>query len=143
MVSLISECADRLDGYIEKLANRNESIECRELTAKYTTDVIGTCAFGIDMNALSDDNSEFRKMGREIFVPRWYKSLKNLIREVTPWFYHILGYILPQTETTKFFIRLTMDNIDYREKNNIFRNDFIDTLRELKKHPELVENIGK
>jgi len=143
MVSLMSKCADKLDEYIEKLASKNESIECRELTAKYTTDVIGTCAFGIEMNALSDEDSEFRKMGREIFTPRWYKSVKNILREATPWFYNILGYILPQTKITKFFIRLTMDNINYREKNNIFRNDFIDTLRELKKHPESMENIGK
>lgn len=143
MVSLISECANKLDGYIEKLASRKESIECRELTAKYTTDVIGTCAFGIEMNALSDEDSEFRKMGREIFTPRWYKSLKNIIREAMPWLYNILGYILPQTKVTKFFIRLTMDNINYREKNNIFRQDFIDTLRELKKHPETVGNFGK
>ncbi|XP_012231820.1 probable cytochrome P450 6a14 [Linepithema humile] len=141
MVSLISECADKLDGYIEKLASKSDSIECRELTAKYTTDVIGTCAFGIEMNALSDEDSEFRKMGREIFTPRWYKSVKNILREATPWLYNTLGYILPQTKATKFFIRLTMDNINYREKNNIFRHDFIDTLRELKKHPETVGNI--
>lgn len=143
MFSLMTECADKLDGYIEELVSKNESIECRELTAKYTTDVIGTCAFGIEMNAMSDEDSEFRKMGREIFTPRWYKLLKRIMREATPWLYNILGYILPQTETTKFFIRITMDNINYREKNNIFRHDFIDILRELRKHSEAMENIGK
>jgi len=34
-----------------------------------------------------------------------------------------------------------VDTINYREKNSITRNDFIDILRELKKHPEKLGDI--
>ncbi|XP_011704424.1 PREDICTED: probable cytochrome P450 6a14 [Wasmannia auropunctata] len=141
MLSLISECADHLVQYMEKVVSKDDLIECRELTAKYTTDVIGSCAFGIDMNALSNEDSEFRKIGRKIFNPSWTHMLRIRIREVFPWFYNMLGYILPQTEFTKFFVRVITENIDYREANNITRNDFVDTLRELKKHPDKLGNI--
>ncbi|XP_014481247.1 PREDICTED: cytochrome P450 6A1-like [Dinoponera quadriceps] len=139
MFPLMLECSEHLEAYVGQLVNRNEPIECRELTAKYTTDVIGSCAFGIDMNSISDVDSEFRKMGREIFIPRWYKLIRFAIREGEPWLYNILSYVLPETETNKFFMRILMENIDYREKNNIVRHDFVDTLRELKKNQDKID----
>jgi len=144
MFSLISECADHLVQYMEEIANKNEPVECRELMAKYATDVIGTCAFGIEMNALSNEDSEFRKMGRKALTPTWKHILRVTFRQMFPWLYNMLGYVLPQTEVTKFFTRVIMENMDYREKNNIIRNDFIDTLRELKNYPERkLGDIGK
>ncbi|EFN81691.1 Probable cytochrome P450 6a14 [Harpegnathos saltator] len=136
MFPLILECSSHLERYVETLANKNESVECRELTAKYTTDVIGSCAFGIDTNSLSEEDSEFRKMGREIFAPSWHNMIRMRMRQSLPWLYDKLGYILPQTRTTKFFTRIIVENIDYREKNNIVRHDVVDMLREIKKHPE-------
>ncbi|KAL0110980.1 hypothetical protein PUN28_012779 [Cardiocondyla obscurior] len=141
MFSLISECADNLVQYMEKLADKQEPVECRELTAKYTTDVIGSCAFGIEMNALSNEDSEFRKMGRKAFTPTWIALLRIRLRQMFPWLYEISGYILPQTETTKFFIKVIVETMEYRETNNITRNDFIDMLRELKKNPDKLGNI--
>ena len=143
MFALMSECADHLIQYMDKITNTGNPIECRELTAKYTTDVIGNCVFGIEMNALSDENSEFRKMGREAFNPSWLNILRIRIRQIFPWFYNILfGYFLPQTNVTKFFTRVIVENMDYRETNNINRNDFIDILRELRNHPDKLDGIG-
>lgn len=143
MLSLISECADHLVQYIDKVASKDEPIECRELTAKYTTDVIGSCAFGINMNALSDENSEFRKMGRKVFNPSLaHLLLRVKMREIFPRFYNMLGYILPYTDITKFFTRVIIETMEYRETNNITRNDFVDTFRELKKHPDKLGDIG-
>lgn len=143
MFVLISKCADHLEQYIEKLANTDEPVECRDLTSKYTTNVIGACAFGVEINALMSDNNEFRKMARQLFVRNWYNTLLNIVRDNVPWLYRILGHVLPQKEVTKFFLRTTLENMEYRDKNNIVRHDFIDVLRDLKKHPEKVDNIGK
>ncbi|KAL0124312.1 hypothetical protein PUN28_006273 [Cardiocondyla obscurior] len=142
MFSLISECGDYLVKYMEKIADKNEPVECRELTAKYTTDVIGSCAFGIEMHALSNEDSEFRKMGRKIFVSSWKNILRLRIRQMFPWLYEVLGHIVSPTDVTKFFIRVIVETIDYRETNNVIRNDFIDMLRELKKHPDKLGDIG-
>ncbi|XP_050445489.1 cytochrome P450 6a2-like [Cataglyphis hispanica] len=141
MFSLISQCSDRLEQYIETLATKNEPVECRELTAKYTTDVIGTCAFGIEMNALSDEDSEFRIMGRMVFMPTWENILRARLKQFLPWLCDILSYIIPHTKVNKFFIRIVTETMAYRDENNIVRHDFIDTLRELKKHPDKVNNI--
>ena len=65
---MIFECAKRIESYLDILIAKGEPIEVRELAAKYTTDVIGSCAFGIEMNSFSDKESEFRQMGKEILL---------------------------------------------------------------------------
>ncbi|XP_011638474.1 probable cytochrome P450 6a14 [Pogonomyrmex barbatus] len=141
MFFLISECADHLIQYTEKVASKNGLIECRELMAKYTTDVIGSCAFGIEMNSMSDKDSEFRKMGRQFFESTWSNVIRERMREIVPGLYHLLGYILPQSESTKFFTRVIMESMEYRDMNTITRHDFIDTLRELKKNSDQLDDI--
>ncbi|XP_011629683.1 probable cytochrome P450 6a21, partial [Pogonomyrmex barbatus] len=141
MFFLISECADHLIQYTEKVASKNGLIECRELMAKYTTDVIGSCAFGIEMNSMSDKDGEFRKMGKKFFEPTWSNVIRERMREIVPGLYHLLGYILPQSESTKFFTRVIMESMEYRDMNNITRHDFIDTLRELKKNSDQLDDI--
>ncbi|XP_011173392.2 cytochrome P450 6A1 [Solenopsis invicta] len=142
MLSLISECADHMVEYMEKIVGKDEPVECCELTAKYTTDVIGSCAFGINMNALSNEDSEFRKMGRKVFHPDWMHFLRIRFREFYPQLYNMLGCILPQMETHTFFTRVITETINYRETNNIIRNDFVDMLRELKKNPDKLGDIN-
>jgi len=48
------------------LTGEGETIEVRELTAKFT-DVIGSTAYGLDVNSFKDPNAEFRKYGKMIF----------------------------------------------------------------------------
>ena len=143
MFPLILECSEHLEEYLEKLVAKGEPVECRELTAKYTTDVIGSCAFGIETNALSDKESEFRRMGRMVFAVNFYQILRFRIRQAMPWFYNLLGYVLPPAEITTFFTKVIVDTMKYRNENNIVRPDFVNMLLELKKHPDKLENISK
>ncbi|XP_020287767.1 cytochrome P450 6j1-like [Pseudomyrmex gracilis] len=139
MFHLISECADHLEKYTDILTSQNKYVECRELTAKYTTDVIGSCAFGIEMNSLANEDAEFRKMGRSIFAPTWMNLIRFRLRDIVPKVYSFLTLIgiLPRPEHVSFFMRVIRETMDYREKNNIVRHDFVDMLLELKKQGNL------
>ncbi|EFN67920.1 Cytochrome P450 6k1 [Camponotus floridanus] len=146
MFPLISECADYLEQYIEKLVSKNEPIDCCQVTAKYTTDVIGKCAFGIEMNALLDKDSEFRKIGKVIFLATWSNTLRYRIKEIFPWLGRMLSYIIPnikQMEINHFFVRFVKEIMNYRDTNNVIRHNFIDILREIKKNPDKVGDISK
>jgi cytochrome P450 family 6 len=58
--------------------------EAKELCARYTTDVVATCAYGIRGNALQDPNCEFRRMGRAILEPSFWKNIKMIIIILLP-----------------------------------------------------------
>ncbi|XP_003704279.2 putative cytochrome P450 6a23 [Megachile rotundata] len=141
MFPLIVDCSKHLEKYLDTVASKGEPIECRELAAKFTTDVIGNCAFGIDMNALEDDDSEFRKMGRKIFVPSFKTTMRNLLRQTSPSLYKIIGHKLQPEGVDNFFTKVVVDTIKYRKSNNVSRPDFINMLMELKEHPEKLHNV--
>nr|XP_031836318.1 uncharacterized protein LOC116428622 [Nomia melanderi] len=141
MFPLILECSEHLEQYLEKVVEKGEPVECRELTAKYATDVIGSCAFGLETNALSDTESEFRRVGRKVFSTSFIQVVRFRLRQAMPWFYRMLGYILPKSEITSFFTKVISDTLKYRSQNNIVRPDFVNMLLELKKHPDKLENI--
>ncbi|XP_058126451.1 cytochrome P450 6A1-like [Anopheles coustani] len=122
------------------LENGDGEVEMKELLARFTTDVIGTCAFGIDCNSLNDPNAEFLRMGRRVFeVPRgrilkffFMATFKDFSRRI-----HIKG---TSDEVSEFFFKVVQETIEYREKNNIQRNDFMNLLMQLKNGGQLDES---
>ncbi|XP_043265182.1 probable cytochrome P450 6a13 [Colletes gigas] len=141
MFPLILECSVTLEKYLENATAKGEPVECREIAAKFTTDTIGSCAFGINMNAISDEESEFRKMGIEIFATTPWKLFKIFIRDTMPWLYDILGGVIKVSTSDKFFTDVIADTIKYRKENNIVRPDFVNLLMELKNEPEKLQDI--
>ncbi|XP_046425772.1 cytochrome P450 6A1-like isoform X2 [Neodiprion fabricii] len=129
---LLLECAKDLEKYLDSLARRNEPFESREVSAKFTTDVIGSCVFGIQMNSLGDEDAAFRKMGRKIVEATFRSRIALLIQGSSPWLFKKLKLSLTPLAVEEFFIKITKQAFDYREKNNVQRHDFIDLLRKLR-----------
>lgn len=69
MFPVITNCGKGLQDYLEEHAQNNEPIDVRDLMARFTTDVIATCAFGIATNSLTNPESEFRIYGRRVISP--------------------------------------------------------------------------
>lgn len=143
MFPLILECSNQLEGCLEKIVEKDGLLDCREIAARFTTDAIGSCAFGINMNALSDEGSKFRQIGKKMFESDFRRRLLGTVKETMPWLYNLLGFVIPQTEVTTFLTNLVSETIKYRKENNIVRPDFINVLMELKENPNKLENISK
>ncbi|XP_016922081.2 cytochrome P450 6A1-like [Apis cerana] len=141
MFNLILECGHHFEKYLDELAAQREPVDFREVAAKYTTDVIGSCAFGIKMNAMSNEESEFREAGRKIFEPTWNSIIRLKFKMTMPTLYDLLGPLVPEREVTPFFIKVVTDTMKYRKENNVFRPDFIDTLMKLRDDPGSLGDI--
>ncbi|CAL7948605.1 unnamed protein product [Xylocopa violacea] len=135
MFHLLLKCADQFEEYLGKLVEKGEAIECHEIAGKYTTDVIGCCAFGIEVNALAIEDNEFRKMSRRAFETGVKSMIRDRLREY-PFLHNIFGGFLVDHKIVDFFTKIVRETIDYRIEHNVFRHDFIDTLVDLKQHPE-------
>lgn len=94
--------------------------------------MIGSCAFGIECNSLKDPDAKFRQMGMKFFdKPRNSRIMQFLLfanRDVG----RQLGFKIIQDDVSEFFMTAVRDTVNYRTKNNVQRNDFMDLLIKLR-----------
>lgn len=130
----------------ESSAAKDNVIEIKDINARFTTDVIGSCAFGLECNSLEDPKSEFRAKSQKIFdKPKYSPAIfqlilmfKNLARK--------LHVTVTQKEVTDFFLKIVKETVKYREANQVNRNDFMHLLIQLKNTGSLEGdsvNVGK
>ncbi|VVC31925.1 Hypothetical protein CINCED_3A000677 [Cinara cedri] len=135
----IKECSDQLIQFVdEKLSKQSDGFDVKEIFGKFTTDVIGTCAFGLKLDTITDSDSNFRKYLNEIFGNNFKQTCIMMLGMVFPKvvkFFKLRSFPL---EASNFFYSVFTDVIDYRTKNSVVRNDLAQTLMEARK--ELVLN---
>lgn len=71
-------------------ARSTGEFETKDLCARFTTDVVASCAFGAHGNSLRSAESEFRRMGREFIEPGFLKNVKFMTMFLLPWVADIL-----------------------------------------------------
>lgn len=133
MYPTMLEVAERFDGILsEKIGTSSQVLELNELLGRLTTDIIGTCAFGIECNSLTDPNSKFMSMGRKTFQTPRHSPIVSIFIEYAQNWSRKLGVKQISDDVSEFFTKLVSETVEYREKNNVHRNDFMDILIKLK-----------
>ncbi|KAJ8728455.1 hypothetical protein PYW08_016840 [Mythimna loreyi] len=137
MVPFMVEVGDRMIGSIQKKIKNSESgyidIECKDLTTRYTNDVIASCAFGLKVDSHNDVDNEFYAMGNVAATFNFRQTLKSIFSGTMPQLAKALKVEIFTGESKKFFRTIILDTIANREKNNIIRPDMIHLLMEAKK----------
>ena len=67
---------------LSEKASKGATVDIKDLMANFTMDVIGTCAFGLEINSINNPENMFKKIGKEIFPQGfdnslWLKTLAN------------------------------------------------------------------
>ncbi|TDG50560.1 hypothetical protein AWZ03_003149 [Drosophila navojoa] len=112
-------------------------LEINELMARYTSDVIGNCAFGLECNGLRNPEAEFAVMGRRAFIDRRHNRLIDGFIESFPNLARRLRLCQIHQDVTNFYMRIVSDTVKERESKGIVRNDFMNLLIEMKQRGEL------
>ncbi|KAL1506386.1 hypothetical protein ABEB36_005759 [Hypothenemus hampei] len=130
MFNTLLEKALLLQKLIDGYSDKQEAFLIKDLSERYTTDVIGSVAFGIDCNSIEDPVSDFRKYGEKSFQITFRKIL---LMGIFPWnLLGNLGFKVIDIDVTKFFDSIVKETVRYRESNNIYRKDFMQLLLALK-----------
>ncbi|EDW08931.1 cytochrome P450 6a2 [Drosophila mojavensis] len=118
-------------------------IEIKDLMARFTTDVIGTCAFGIECNTLRNPDTDFRKMASKSLVEMRHGVLLTAFQFSFPNLARKLGMRAIPEDVHQFFMGLVKATIALRERENIKRNDFMQMLIELKQKGSFTMDNGE
>uniref|UniRef100_A0A182Q911 Cytochrome P450 n=1 Tax=Anopheles farauti TaxID=69004 RepID=A0A182Q911_9DIPT len=116
----------------ERYHPSEEVVEVRDLMARFTTDVIGSYAFGLELNSFRDPQNEFRRIGRKHFDTPRNHPLKVFIMKTFRGLANKLGLKLLHDDVATFFRSVIRETIEHRERHGTQRNDFLDLLIRLK-----------
>jgi len=141
MFQTLVECGIELGSILEKSATDEEIIEIKDILARYSTDVIASCAFGIQCNCLKNPDAEFREWGRKAFVPSIRNSILQFVAVTVPSLLSVLKLRLLDPNISKYFRNMVEETVNYRERNNITRNDFMQLLIQIKNKIKLDDDI--
>ncbi|CAD7079521.1 unnamed protein product [Hermetia illucens] len=143
MFPTVVEIAERFNETLGDIVKTESVLEIKELLARFTTDVIGSCAFGVECNSLKDPNAIFRYYGKKAMDEPPSSPLMQILAIHYPDLARKFHVRIIAKDVEQFFIESVRKTIEYREKNNIRRNDFLDLLIQINKDEDKNDGQSK
>lgn len=132
MFPTIVKVSERLCDCLREAAGNEEYLEMKDFLTRFSADVVGSCAFGIECNSLKDPNSEFITMGRlALEKPRHSTRFLALITSF-PKIARMFCIKNVRDDVSNFFMKVVRETIECRDKTNITCNDFMEILLNLR-----------
>ncbi|XP_029164735.1 cytochrome P450 6k1-like [Nylanderia fulva] len=133
MVNLIDECAKNLVNYLDSmdLGDDGKIINVKELCAKFTTDVIGSTAFGLNTNSFKHPDAEFCRYGSMMFSGP-VRSFEISMTVFMPTLSRLFGVTFFSKPIDAFFRKVFWETMAERRESGETRNDILDILIKLK-----------
>ncbi|KYB24705.1 cytochrome P450 6BK2 [Tribolium castaneum] len=133
MFQTLVDCESNLAKKIDMEYEKKHPIDIKEVLGCFTTDIIGSCAFGLDCKTFEHENSPFRVYGKKLFKGSTLRNIKrSLLTQNFPDLAQKLGVLALPEDISNFFMKVVKDTVRYREKNGFTRSDFLQLLINLK-----------
>lgn len=130
MFNLMSECAASFTDFLFKLPADENIMEMKNIFARYTNDVIATCAFGVSVDSMRNPNNEFYVYGKEAANFGTLNTIKFYLIRSMPRVTKMLGIQFISAHISKFFKDLVRSTIQTRDAENIVRPDMLQLMME-------------
>ncbi|XP_041977871.1 probable cytochrome P450 6a13 [Aricia agestis] len=132
MFPLIAECTKSLKNALDR--ENGEDIDVPKLMTRYTTDVLGSCAFGVDPGSLKDERSPFLIMSQKMFKTDRATILKRYCRAFFPRLFKLLNLKTYSPEVEYFFSTTIKQVLDERRSTGKERSDFLQLMLNVQKN---------
>lgn len=134
--SMFGLIQDSTEGFIKHLLGHTGDIslndnvfEMKDTFTRYTSDVIASCAFGLEVNSMENRDNEFYHTGKSVTNFDGIKGVKLLLFDCIPTLMKIFRIHLFDTKMISYFRSVVKTTINYREKSQMFdRPDLINLL---------------
>ncbi|XP_055613820.1 probable cytochrome P450 6a13 [Uranotaenia lowii] len=124
MFPLMAEVGEKLVNQMTQEAGQSTEVDMKDICARFTTDVIGSCAFGLECNSLRNPECVFQEMGRRTLAPTLLYVFTNSFPKLSRFF----NIKMIEKKVESFFLDTIKSTIDHRKQNDIKRDDFLDIL---------------
>ncbi|XP_028133915.2 cytochrome P450 9e2 [Diabrotica virgifera virgifera] len=123
--------------FVNFYLNQNKEIiqvEMKEVSTRYSNDVIASTAFGFDCDSLAEPNNEFYIMGKNLTAfGRFSTIIRFLFSMFLPNVAKLFNIRIIKQEVGNFFTKIIEDSIKMREQKGLVRPDMIHLLLEARK----------
>ena len=140
MFVLMNEVGKEFNKYLcdQKVNEKTQSmrLDMKDMFARYSTDIIATCAYGIKANSIQDTNAPFRVNGRKIFEMNPLRAIESASFFLLPEIVSFFRFKFFAPNCTEFLRESFNSVLRQREQSGEVRNDLIDALLALKREDE-------
>lgn len=126
---------------IDGLSGSKDGIDIKNVCVRFTADVIGSCGFGIECNAMENENTEMMKMAQFFDIKDTWTRISFFFANVFIDFARTLKLKITPKFISDFFIPMIKETYEYRMKNDVTRNDFLSLLIQIKKYGKLKDEV--
>ncbi|RZC32716.1 p450 domain containing protein [Asbolus verrucosus] len=130
MYNIVLKHCEHLVKTVETLSGGE--VDMKDILRRFTCDIVGSTSFGIDCNSLKYPDTEFVRMVEKIFSHSSWKLLKVALEEGLQNPGNIIKISHSDKTVEEYFTNLVRETIDYRDRNNVVRDDFLNILIQLR-----------
>lgn len=124
----MTEHAEIMQKVIAKQIDSNEPLEAKDLAKRFGMDSMGSCTFGFEINTLTGENQEFQEIAKRMMKITWKKVAENVVnRDILK----IFRMRTSDPEIEDYVRKLVSNTLEYREKNNVQRNDIFQYIQQI------------
>ncbi|EDS36419.1 cytochrome P450 26B1 [Culex quinquefasciatus] len=134
---IIEDVGTRMTKYVKQKGKT--ALDTRELTAKFTTDVVSSCIFDTDAESFTNEKAVIREMGRKLLDNSFSFFLIAMFIGVMPTLAKLLNVGLIPKSVEKFFTNLMSEALKHREQKGIKRVDYLEHLISLRNKKNISE----
>ncbi|XP_075217524.1 cytochrome P450 6A1-like [Lycorma delicatula] len=139
MFSTAKECAVELKNYVEKLSSKGD-IDFKDVTGRYGLDVISSVALGLEGNNFKNENTDLRKVANMFSAPSTLQMFRFTLTLSAKFIAKLMQMRFVPKAVEDYYMHVVKENTEYRENNNIKRDDFMQLLIDLKNNKEFQNN---
>lgn len=134
MFQTVVDCGVPLVSYVtaKTAAGDGNVIEARELLAQYTTNIIASVAFGLDVDCIGKPDTDFRHHGRRLTEVNFWNGVRGVMWFFCPPLLGWTGLHSMDNGVTEFILKMVRQNLEHREQNGVTRKDFFQLLVQLR-----------
>lgn len=123
MFPLVADCANTLKTVL--IQESLDEVDVPNVMCRFTTDVIGSCAFGVDPGSLKNPDSPFLIMSQKMFKADRSTILKRYCRTFFPKLFKLLNLRTYSMQVETFFTNIISQVLTERRSTGVKRNDFL------------------